>query len=853
MTTVTVTATGAGSFTIPSGVTSITFEAWGAGGGGSISSGAGNEASGGGGAYGKVTYSVTPGDIIYYEVGVGGAGASGGGGTLSWFNKNTNSSSAASGAYRAGAGGSGVGSFGAFVAASGGQTGTVDFSANGGQAANSQGGGGSRGGSGGGGSGGPDGDGTNGAAGSGATGGTGGTGDVGIGGAGGADGTAGGSDIRGGGGGGGGHGAGGTGGDGGAPGGGGGGGGSSSGVSGNGGRGQIQYTYTVSGPPQILGAAAVSATTAASVLLQGIDIAPIAANSASTAANVTLVFPSPVTLAPQSATSFTSAGDLGPNLVLNGDFPTDTANWTSALGATLSAVGGRLRVTCTGTAYPRAEQNVTLVTGAGYYYSQEQFAGTASPYFAITRPGVDTYILNFYTSPNSGSFIATGTGGQVQLALDSSVNGNYGEHDNIVLRKLGVDVVLSPKTTLAPIAAVSATTAANVILAGIDIAPVSAASATTSANVTITPRTALTIQSASSATTAASPTISPKTPIAPIAAVSTTAAENVVLFVGSGTSIIAQPANSRTFSYGNLGPNLIINGDYSTSPGGWTLAPSEGTMEITGGKLVGVATEGDSERFDTESLIGHTYLVELDVDSLSAGAVSIVFGNQEWLYGNSTGHRAEYTDVAITDASSYAEVYWYGAFGAYPGPTTATVDNFSVREILPLSLTPRWQLSAVQSAVSVTTTAAVTLAARTALIIDAAQSQSDSASPDLTLKWALAIQSANSVTTSENISIFPKIFGIAASSLTTTGSPTLTPRTALAVQSTSSTSTAGSPTLLSHWALTVASASSLATSASPTIAYSFVMLVLPENEFPVFYPELLKHEQPVWPTTYIEL
>jgi len=49
MTTVTVTATGTGSFTIPSGVTSITFEAWGSGCSG-LGDGTSQGAGGGGGA-----------------------------------------------------------------------------------------------------------------------------------------------------------------------------------------------------------------------------------------------------------------------------------------------------------------------------------------------------------------------------------------------------------------------------------------------------------------------------------------------------------------------------------------------------------------------------------------------------------------------------------------------------------------------------------------------------------------------------------------------------------------------------------------------------------------------------------
>ncbi|GLB52808.1 hypothetical protein NBRC110019_18480 [Neptunitalea chrysea] len=71
-----ITSTGSGTFEIPCGVTSITIEAWGAGGagGGSNNNNAGGGAGGGSGAYAKGTYSVTAGQIISYYVGSGGTG-----------------------------------------------------------------------------------------------------------------------------------------------------------------------------------------------------------------------------------------------------------------------------------------------------------------------------------------------------------------------------------------------------------------------------------------------------------------------------------------------------------------------------------------------------------------------------------------------------------------------------------------------------------------------------------------------------------------------------------------------------------------------------------------------------------
>lgn len=77
-TTVTITTTGAGTFTVPCDVTSITVEAWGGGGGGG---GRGNSTGaaggGGGGAYASSTLTVVPGQTINYFVGNGGNGGNG--------------------------------------------------------------------------------------------------------------------------------------------------------------------------------------------------------------------------------------------------------------------------------------------------------------------------------------------------------------------------------------------------------------------------------------------------------------------------------------------------------------------------------------------------------------------------------------------------------------------------------------------------------------------------------------------------------------------------------------------------------------------------------------------------------
>jgi hypothetical protein len=87
MATQTFITTGQTTWTVPSGITSIQVECYGAGGGGSITGGV-KSSGGGGGGYAKVyTLSVTPGQIVYVNVGAGGAAAAGGN---SWVNKVSN-------------------------------------------------------------------------------------------------------------------------------------------------------------------------------------------------------------------------------------------------------------------------------------------------------------------------------------------------------------------------------------------------------------------------------------------------------------------------------------------------------------------------------------------------------------------------------------------------------------------------------------------------------------------------------------------------------------------------------------------------------------------------------------------
>ncbi len=69
-----------GSWTVPTGVTSVTVRVWGAGGGGGGSTGSSSAkgGGGGGGAFREATLTVVPGNTISYTIGTGGAGGTAG-------------------------------------------------------------------------------------------------------------------------------------------------------------------------------------------------------------------------------------------------------------------------------------------------------------------------------------------------------------------------------------------------------------------------------------------------------------------------------------------------------------------------------------------------------------------------------------------------------------------------------------------------------------------------------------------------------------------------------------------------------------------------------------------------------
>jgi hypothetical protein len=127
-------------------------------------------------------------------------------------------------------------------------------------------------------------------------------------------------------------------------------------------------------------------------------------------------------------------------LITNGKFDnTDTSGWTPYLGASLSIVSNKLRVTATTTdANPRATEAIPTVIGKKYVIEAEQYKGTnASTYIAVSNTSSGTSPYAILNSTVDGrvtlEFTATATTSYIGVFTVGSIIGNYSEFDNIAV------------------------------------------------------------------------------------------------------------------------------------------------------------------------------------------------------------------------------------------------------------------------------------------------------------------------------------------------------------------------------------------------------------------------------------
>lgn len=138
---------------------------------------------------------------------------------------------------------------------------------------------------------------------------------------------------------------------------------------------------------------------------------------------------------------------LGPELVTNGDFTTNTDGWTaSALSggaaSTLSVVADRMRVTNTGTTYGTALQQIATVVGKTYRVRADLFSSapgiSANVRVGSTAAGLEYGSLDAVGTSNIGAgfhFVATGTVAHITLLTQNVLNASS-DYDNISVREI---------------------------------------------------------------------------------------------------------------------------------------------------------------------------------------------------------------------------------------------------------------------------------------------------------------------------------------------------------------------------------------------------------------------------------
>ncbi len=139
---------------------------------------------------------------------------------------------------------------------------------------------------------------------------------------------------------------------------------------------------------------------------------------------------------------------LGPELVTNGTFDSDTTGWTAGTGVTLSATGGDLRITRGGSLNQNNHTSFSTNSGSLYTVSWEyKGRSSASTHYTDFRVGTTTGGVDYYRSVDSsasefseevrsGYFVATGTTAYITVLLRDGTSGDWVEVDNISVREV---------------------------------------------------------------------------------------------------------------------------------------------------------------------------------------------------------------------------------------------------------------------------------------------------------------------------------------------------------------------------------------------------------------------------------
>jgi hypothetical protein len=130
--------------------------------------------------------------------------------------------------------------------------------------------------------------------------------------------------------------------------------------------------------------------------------------------------------------------ELGPELVTNGTFDTDTAGWTGS-NATLAYSAGTCEITSTANLQARAQQILTVETGSSYLIGGTVWRGTTTQAVTILLSGVVNSVSVTTTTPTNLAFFVTAPSTTFDLRPGTSGATPIGETaycDNISVRKL---------------------------------------------------------------------------------------------------------------------------------------------------------------------------------------------------------------------------------------------------------------------------------------------------------------------------------------------------------------------------------------------------------------------------------
>jgi hypothetical protein len=142
---------------------------------------------------------------------------------------------------------------------------------------------------------------------------------------------------------------------------------------------------------------------------------------------------------------------LGPELVTNGDFSNGTTGWVSGSFASLSVVGGALRVTNGAANFGFASQGFPTVVGRTYaissFYVGSVPTNTANYHVGTSLGGNQNITSANAAFPNT--LVATATTTYISVYAGSNAESNYTDYDNISVREYQVTFTRADASTCA--------------------------------------------------------------------------------------------------------------------------------------------------------------------------------------------------------------------------------------------------------------------------------------------------------------------------------------------------------------------------------------------------------------------